>query len=138
MRAVTWLAAGGLVAAGAFAIYELRATSAPLPKVVASAPAPEPEAAPVKAPPPTVDVRPQIRRAAEAAAPALRSARDVERYLGELEQQARRNHRVTALEVEPGLIAIREHAGDDPQRQLELEGDFMRKMNRLSAELATP
>ena len=90
-------------------------------------------------PPPTVDVRPQIRRATEAVAPTLHSARDVERYLGDLEQQARRNHRVTALEVEPGLIAIREHAGElDPQRQLELEGEFIRKMNRLSSELATP
>jgi hypothetical protein len=71
------------------------------------------------------------RRAIEA--PSLATPRDVERYLRELEDRARRNRQITALEVDPGLAAIR--GVDDPVERLEMEIEFLRRMHRLVAEL---
>jgi hypothetical protein len=134
MRSLPIFAAAGLIAAGAFALHELRAgTQEP---TVTPSPPHEPEPAePTPPPPRTVDARPQIQRAIEAAAPSLKSPRDLQQYLGELEARARRNRQLTALEVEPGLAAIRS-ATLEPQRAFEMEAEFMHRMNRLAAELA--
>jgi hypothetical protein len=141
VRALPWVAATVLAAAGALALHELRAASA-TPVVIAPAPRAQPPSSPETPPAvpvqPVADARPQIRRAVEAAAPTLRTPHDVERYLGELEDRARHNRRLTALEVEPGLAAIRSLGAEgDPQRVREMEGEFLRKMNRLAAELGT-
>jgi hypothetical protein len=135
MRAFPLVAAIGLVAAGAFALGELRAASpSPVaaPARAATTLADEPPPSATAAPPP--DARSQIRRAIEVAQPSLRTQADVERYLGELEARARRNHQITALEVEPGLAAIR-GLEVEPQRMVELEIAFTGKMKRLVEEL---
>jgi hypothetical protein len=114
---------------------ELRSSSMPAP-VSTGERAPIGEAsAPPRVPPPTVDVRAQVRRAVEEKAPALKSASDVEHYLSDLESQARRNGKVTALEVEPGMQAIAQLRGElGRERAMELELAFGQKMARISAE----
>jgi hypothetical protein len=139
MRSLPIVAAAGLIAASAFALHELRVGRQAPTVVVAPQPAlqePEP-ATPLPPLPRTVDARPQIHRVIEEAAPSLKSPRDVEQYLGDLEARARRNHQLTALEVEPGLAAIRRLGGSlEPQRAFEMEAEFVKRMNRLAAELA--
>jgi hypothetical protein len=82
------------------------------------------------------DVRAQIRQAVETEVAPLKGAGEVERYLGDLEARARRNRRVTALEVEPGVEAIQRLAGEiGPERTQEKLATFTQTMARLSAEL---
>jgi hypothetical protein len=83
--------------------------------------------------PPTVDVRAQVRQVVAENRPQLRSTGDVERYLGDLKARARRNHQVSAFEVEPGLAAIREQY--DPVEAIERTRQFADEMAVLSAEL---
>jgi hypothetical protein len=136
------VAATAFVAAGALALHELRAgTPAQTATVVAASPPAAQAEPPASLPPPpprTVDARPQIQRAIQAA-PALKTMHDLEGYLSDLEARARRNHQLTALEVEPGLAAIRQMSSElDPQRAFELETEYVQRMNRLAAELAPP
>jgi len=131
------LALAGVSAALAWAV---RAQPAPSPGAAQAASSSaraveESPPAPVRPLPPTVDVRAKIAQAVEQKAPALKSPRDVEHYLDDLEAQARRNRQVTALEVQPGLFAIARMRGElGPERALELELQFTQKMARLSSE----
>jgi hypothetical protein len=107
------------------------------PKLVAPSVTPRPDENPVaehpRALPPTVDVRAQLKQVVAENRPQLRSTGDVERYLGDLRARARRNHQVTAFEVEPGLAAIREQY--DPEHAIERTQRFADEMAALSAEL---
>jgi hypothetical protein len=78
-----------------------------------------------------VDGRALIDQAVAEAAPRLATQADVEAYLGELEARARRNHRVTPLDVEPGRAAIR-RLELEPAQLMAMESAFVRKMNRLA------
>jgi hypothetical protein len=127
------------------ALWQLRPVRSAAPEVVAAAVAspvapreaatPIAPAAPVASAPPP-GVRPQIRQAIEAAAPSLRSAQDLQLYLDDAEARARRNHAITALEIEPALAAIRMQNDLDPPRRAELEGEFLQRMSRLANQLA--
>jgi hypothetical protein len=95
-------------------LYRPRPASPATEKVPAAAPTPPAPAtassatAPATAPPrPTVDVREKVQERIAANAGKQRDEAELDAYLNELETQARRNGRVTALEVEPGLDAIR-------------------------------
>jgi hypothetical protein len=90
---------------------------------------PEPETAPR-------NIRAEVEQKVEADRPRLNSAHDVDSYLVDLEARARRNGRVTALEIEPGVMAIREHEAQlGPDQALQKTAEFTQKMARLSAEL---
>jgi hypothetical protein len=105
-----WLllgAAGGLVVAATLALHELRPVSTPAPvPPAAQAQAesrPEAPAAPAavarRALPPATAPRPAV--------PQLRSERDVQVYLGDVEQRLRRSGQLSATEIEPAFDAIR-------------------------------
>jgi hypothetical protein len=86
-------------------------------------------------PPPIPNVRAEVVKVVEARAPEIHTVGDVDHYLGELEAQARRKHQVTALEVEPGILAIRQMQSElGPDETMRLTADFTQKMARLSAE----
>jgi hypothetical protein len=96
-------------------------------------PAVEPQRS-VAAAPAHVDVRPEIIAKVEQDRPRLTTSGDVDRYLQELESTARRKHQVTALEVEPGMQAIRD-LQLEPDAMLRRQHDFAQHMATLSAEL---
>jgi hypothetical protein len=108
------------------------------PQPVAVAPTPKREETaepptPPKPLPPTVDAHPQIRQAVIEAKPKLRSPRDVDGYLADLEAQARRKHQVTALEVEPAIAAIRsQYPHEEAKKRI---AEYTARMSQLSAEL---
>ena len=85
------------------------------------------------------DMRARIRQAVQSDLPALKTEADVDRYLAELMARAKRNHRVTALEVQPGLEAIRQLRSQlgDERSQTKLMA-FSDSMEKLSAEFDTP
>jgi hypothetical protein len=138
MRALIVVAASALLAVGAFLIYELRAERArpPVVAVAVSQVRPTEVPPPAALPPPPPDARPQIRRAVDAIAPTLETPRDFDRYVESLEQRARRERKLTAVEVEPGFEAIRRMRSQiGPERTMQLQAEYIAKLNRLSSEL---
>jgi hypothetical protein len=137
MKTLTILSALALLASVSSLLFGLR-RPLQIPSVARSAEphAVEPaavEPAPPRPLPPIVDARPQIKKAIAEARPQLTSPREVERYLSDLEAQARRQHQVTALEVLPGVAAIREQY--PPEEAIARVQEFGNRMTRLSAEL---
>lgn len=85
---------------------------------------------------PVMDMRGEIRRVAENELSPIVTARDLDRYLADLEVRARRNGQVTMLEVEPGVQAIRKiESQSGPERVMERIADFRGRMAVLSAHL---
>ena len=79
----------------------------------------------------------EIDRVVAEQLPSLRSESDLDRFLDDLEAQARRARRVTALEVEPGLRVIQRLDGVlPPGRAPEKMNEFVGRMARVSRELA--
>jgi hypothetical protein len=123
-----------------------RPSPPPATRVAAAAPPPAPDVPPPRRdsrdempPPPPADqpsVHAAIERKVEADRPTLHNAHDIDGYLADLEAHARQNGKVTALEVEPGLMAIREHAEQlGTEEALRKSDEFAQKMARLSAQL---
>jgi hypothetical protein len=80
----------------------------------------------------------QLHHLIETEVRPLKSAAEVERYLALLEQRARERGRVSALEVEPGLEAIRENTDQiGPASALQLSVTFSEKMKNLGKTLNT-
>jgi hypothetical protein len=137
-----WIVVLSLIAAGLAGglVYQLAHERRLGPSPVVAATPPVESAAAAAAPaiaaaPGQPDVRAQIRQAVETDVTPLKSESDLDRYLASLEARARRNHKVTALEVEPGIRAIRNLADQiGPDRMQEKRAAFTQKMARLSAE----
>ena len=115
------LAMGSLVIARA-----ISSADEPSPKVAVGS-RPSPATAPAGSAIP--DVRPLIREATAVASRTV-TREGLDRYLDSLEAQARRNGKVTALEVEPGLEMI-ERLSDDEGAS----GRWIQRVNSLSREL---
>ena len=131
------------VGAGSMALHELRAPRAAQAPIAARATTFSPDA-PVAAVAPTApatrlprtEVRSQVRSVIERDRPRVQTVASLDGYLSDLERAARANHRVTALEVQPGVAAIAALAEElDPQRTIERQMEFARQMQVLSAEL---
>jgi hypothetical protein len=137
VRALILIASSVLVALAGLLIYELRAGARPHDVAVATPPVPQAEpATPAALPPPLPDARPQIRRAIEAIAPTLETPRDLDRYVESVEQRARREHRLAAVDVEPAFEAIRRMRSQiGAERAMQLQAQYIEKLNRLSAEI---
>jgi hypothetical protein len=130
MKVIITILATALVAVTAVLVMQLQK----VPARTQTAEDVRPQAASVmNAPPPRIDMRAQIRQAVAEARPRLQAPASLDGYLNELEQQARRNHHVSALEVEPGLAAIQ--ATVAPEQQAERTQRFATKMQELAAEL---
>jgi hypothetical protein len=107
------------------------AAAAPLP--------PAPSRRPSLAVPPVAMLPPAVQREVETAVPTLHSEGDVDRYLAELQARARRQGRVTAVEVEPGVQAIAQlEASLPPGRAVEKLAEWQQQMSALSRELQPP
>ncbi len=135
MRGLCAGAALAVVALG-FVIFELR-TPARAPTIAATAapalPSPQP---PASVTPPASDARPQIRAAIAAITPTLESPRDLDRYVEGLEQRARREHRLAAVDVEPGFEAIRRMRSQvGAERSMQLQAEYVQRLNRLAADV---
>ncbi len=84
------------------------------------------------------DIRGQINRIIRREAEPLgqaRGQRQLDAYLARLEARARAKGKVTALEVEPGLAAIRAHQPGKPGAMARMAA-YSSRMVRLSAELS--
>jgi hypothetical protein len=132
MKTLITMLAAALLGMGGWLMYEIGLHAAPTPsplRVAAPTPLPPPAA-------PHVSMRAQIRQAIETDVAPLHSEGDVDRYLGDLEARARRNGRVTALELEPGIRAIQRLADElGHERADEKLAAFAQKMTRLAAEV---
>jgi hypothetical protein len=88
------------------------------------------------------DVRSKIMAIIDARLPQLQTERHLDGFLEELARQARANNQVTALEVEPGLAALRSFQGRldaDTLRQKKTEFlDRMKKLGQLAAPAEPP
>jgi hypothetical protein len=138
VRAFLVLASSVLLAIVAFLTYELRAGQAQPPVIAMAAPREPTTELPVHAalPPPPGDARPQVAKAVNAIAPALETPRDFDRYVESMEQRARREHRLAAADVQPGFEAIRRMRSKiGAERTMQLQAEYIQKLNRLSDEL---
>jgi hypothetical protein len=78
----------------------------------------------------------EIDQVEEARLPTITTERQLDAYLVELEGQARANHRVSALEIEPAIEAIRRLGSTlGPQRTFERIRAYSQKMRQLSEQL---
>lgn len=137
-RTVALAGAGATFGLSAFWAFELAASwreSSGPPKSTAAEPslavAAQSSARPV---PSSRAAAPDMRALIQAAVERARvnDAADLERYLDELEAQARRNGRVTALEVAPGLSLILAKGTPEQAKQ------FSERMVALQTELGEP
>ena len=72
----------------------------------------------------------------ETQASDVRTERDLDRYLDGLEAKARAQGSVTALEVQPGVMAIRKAPyTEDGERRMQRVMEFSDRMAKLSAQL---
>jgi hypothetical protein len=138
VRALIVIAASALLGLTAFMFHELRAERAQPVAAAAAPPAPSVETpAPLAPPPARPDARPRIRRAVDAIAPTLETPHDLDRYVDAMEQRARRERQLTAVEIEPGFEAIRRMRGQiGAERAMQLQAEYIQKLNRLSNDLA--
>jgi hypothetical protein len=99
-----------------------------------ASPAPSPLLpAPASAAPSTLALPPKLRQTIDDELAQLHSERDVEAYLHDLEARARRQGRVTAFEIEPGIAAIQRLVA--PERVSEQIGQYAQRMGELSQKL---
>ncbi len=101
-------------------------------ETVGGAPAPAtPRPARRRGPSPT---QARIQEAIAERLPQIHNAADLDRYLAELEARARYNRQVTALDVEPGMMAIQQQVGDiGPAGVATKTAEFAKRMNDLAA-----
>jgi hypothetical protein len=105
-------------------VFETRAPSGAMRPPPATPPAPEKE------------MLTEIDQVEEARLPTITTERQLDAYLVELEAQARANHKVSALEVQPAIEAIRRLGSTlGPERTFERIRAYSQKMSQLSAEL---
>jgi hypothetical protein len=138
------LLAGILIGVSAYVLISLPSGHA----VGAAPPAPNPKAAAATVPAarpqpvwsrsgssaPQLPALPEeVQHTIDEEVPHLQSERDMERYLGELEARARQRHQVTALEIEPGMRAIRQLL--PPDKAMEASVRFSQRMLEIGREL---
>lgn len=84
---------------------------------------------------PARDARASIALKASAEAATVADARDLDRFLMTLEERARRQGTVSALEIEPGVQAIRRFDENGASRFSPRVLKFLEHMRNVSAEL---
>jgi hypothetical protein len=118
-------------------VYELHHRSA-TPAVAAVSPVsqpsrPPPLSPPIVAAPPSM--RAQVREVVAVEVAPLKTPQEVDHYLAELSARAKRNRHVGALEVMPGIRAIRQLGPEiGTERVEEKVAEFTQLMAKLSAE----
>jgi hypothetical protein len=91
---------------------------------------------PILQPRASTGAREQVRDTIARELRDVRGPGAVDQYLMTLEARARGKGRVSALEVEPGIEAIRRlQAEIGPERTMQALTEFTQRMSRLSAEL---
>jgi hypothetical protein len=84
------------------------------------------------------DLRNAVGDAVAARTSQVRDAAGLSRLLVDLEAAARAKGRVTALEVEPGIAAIRDIYANDPAQYRTHISEFSERMGKLSRSLSPP
>jgi len=141
---------GSLVPIGTIALYLSlsRDSQAARTSSIAAqeAPAPSPSVTPspraaasalaVPVPARRVDVLAQARELVTEKASSLETEKDVDKFLDQLESQARTRGEVSAMDVEPGFMAIADLAPQiGPEKAAEKRGMFAHQMSQLAVRL---